>query len=206
MDSVLNAGDAEGDADGPASDQASKEMVFRRDRVNRAWYPVDLVFLFLSCVCAVLWGVSLSTRTTFNLEGFPENEGPSSRDNDAWMPVEITFCVLFLLEDWFRYLIWVQFEKHNDLELNWGLFPKWGYACASTVLLPCELVHFCKEEFLTMMDVIICIFSLAGNAAFLPHRLGMMFSLAGNMSRSCRTDWVGRGCDGGGGSISEKFL
>ncbi|CAD7949042.1 unnamed protein product [Amoebophrya sp. A120] len=149
-----------------AEDEAS--LVFFREAVNNALFPVDCFWFAAALLHAILMGLSLSERTNFNTTAHVDS-GTSS--NDAFRLIEGAFLVIFIGENLLRYLLFIQSEYNNDVIFTLNILPQRQYLCVGLSLFPCEFPYFLRADPYCALDLALISASAFANISLLPLRL-----------------------------------
>ncbi|CAD7961610.1 unnamed protein product [Amoebophrya sp. A25] len=175
--SLDSAGETGGDGAGAdagagGENEDTQSMVFFRELINAALFPSECVWCSIALLHAILMGLELETRTNYNGEGSDASAGRSG--NDTWRPVELAFLAFFLVENYIRYLLFIQLEYHGDLVLTLGILPLRKYILTSTLMLPCEIWYFIRCDPYAGFDLFLICVAGFGNISILPFRLPLV--------------------------------
>ncbi len=167
-----NEGDAtahQADDQAPVADgEDEASLVFFREAVNNALFPVDCFWFAAALLHAILMGLSLSERTNFNTTAHVDS-GTSS--NDAFRLIEGAFLVIFIGENLLRYLLFIQSEYNNDVIFTLNILPQRQYLCVGVSLFPCEFPYFLRADPYCALDLALITASAFANISLLPLRL-----------------------------------
>ena len=100
------------------------------------------------------------TPLDINSDDIPAQYRMGVEDSDGWYrSVDYFFLFIFFVEFFLRYLIQTQFEKHMDIGLNFGLFPRLKYICTSIAIIPCHIFAFFRSDVYCLVDFAILVWA-----------------------------------------------